>query len=254
MLMEPQPSLQLEEVDLGYSSSGTIRPVLNGLQLGVYGGGVCAIVGRNGVGKTTLLRTVVGLIPKVNGCIRINGIELEQWTPANRARQVSILLNRSLADRSIAVHELILLGRTPYRNRWDAPLPDDLEKLEFYLDLFELGSLRNRSCFELSDGQYQKVLLARTLIQECPLVLLDEPTAHLDPYQKLLLFELLRETAGKLGTRFLVSTHEVDLAWKFCDHWWILDGRNNPQLEVDPESSRPDLSELYATSAGGPRE
>ncbi len=248
--MDIQPSLQLEKVDLGYSS----RPVLHGLQLGIRGGGVCAIVGRNGVGKTTLLRTVVGLIPKVHGRIRINGLDLETWSAADRARQVSILLNNPMTDRSISVEELVLLGRTPYRNRWDTPLPDDAQKLKFYLDLFELGPLRTRSCLELSDGQFQKVLLARTLVQECPLVLLDEPTAHLDPYQKLLFFELLRESAAKLGTRFLVSTHEVDLAWKFSDHWWVLDGRSNSQLKVDPGSPRPDLSELYATSADRQRE
>lgn len=236
------PELALLDVSLGYPG---YPPILQGLNLGIDGPGICSLIGRNGIGKTTLLRSVVQLIPPRQGEILINGRAAGEWTAEERAREVSILFNRSYVDRQIRVSEFVLLGRTPHRNRWDRPAKDEIEKLDYYLDLLGLCAFKGRSCIELSDGQFQKVLLARTLIQECPLVLLDEPTAHLDPYQKGRFFETLSKLTIKQGTRFLVSTHEVGLAWAYSDVWWVLDGKDNRQFRVDASVPYPDLGTLY---------
>lgn len=235
------PELSIRNAEIGYRF-----PLLGGLTLYTSGSGICAVIGRNGIGKTTLLKTIAGLLPALKGEFRLNGRPLQNYPLSERAKEVSILLGRSSSDREISVAELVLLGRTPYRNLWDHPLPDDWEKLAFYLDLMGITDLRDRSCQELSDGQYQKVLLARTLIQECPLVLLDEPTVHLDPYQRLLFFESLHQLSTTRKIRFVLSTHEIDLAWRFSDVWWMLDGKENRQLEVSSGSKRPDIRDLYS--------
>ena len=181
-----------------------------------------AVVGVNGVGKSTLLRTLTGMQPALEGTVRIAGTPIDEIPLLKRAQLLSVVLTEPLASGNLKVAELVSLGRHPYTNWLGVLSAEDRLRVRESLRKTELEPLASQPCHMLSDGQMQRVLIARALAQDTALMVLDEPTTHLDLYHKVKILKLLQEVAHSTGKTILFSTHEIDLAIQLCDHMLIL--------------------------------
>ncbi|TDS15371.1 iron complex transport system ATP-binding protein [Maribacter caenipelagi] len=190
-------------------------------------GELAAIVGINGIGKSTLLKTLGRFQPIISGSIKIEGKELSTYDYLQMASKISVVLTESIASKNLSVYELLALGRQPYTN-WLGKLADtDVSIINKSIALLELEPFLDKKCFQLSDGQLQRVLIARALIQDTDIILLDEPTTHLDLYHKVQILKLLKSIAHETNKTILFTSHEIELAIQLCDKMLILDGREN---------------------------
>ncbi len=188
----------------------------------VHSGELVAVVGTNGIGKSTLLRTLSDLQPKLSGEILLNSTPLSRYKANQLARQLSIVLTEGIPTKNLSVLEVIALGRQPYTN-WIGNLSDsDIELVKTVLKDTGLNDLQDKKCYQLSDGQFQRVMIARALAQDTSLILLDEPTTHLDIYHKAYVLKLLKNIAKTTAKSIVFSTHEIALALQLCDKILIL--------------------------------
>lgn len=175
------------------------------------------MVGVNGVGKSTFLRTLSGVQPALRGEVFLNDKDRRDISAQDLAGLVSVVLTDQPISKNLTVAELVALGRQPYTNWIGRMTPGDREQIKQALELVGIENLQQRKCFELSDGQLQKVLIARALAQNTPVVILDEPTSHLDMYHKAQVLKLLRQLSQQTGKAILFATHEINLALQLCD-------------------------------------
>ncbi|MDM9630564.1 ABC transporter ATP-binding protein [Robiginitalea aurantiaca] len=215
--------LQVTGLEIGYKTKKEVHSLATDLNFTLPPGSLNAVVGVNGVGKSTLLRTLSGMHPTLQGKVHLQGIPLDDMEPLRRAQCLSVVLTEPLASKNLTVTELVRLGRHPYTN-WIGQLsPADRTRVAFALDRMELQPIADQPCHTLSDGQLQRTLIGRALAQDTPLMLLDEPTTHLDLYHKVNILKLLKQVAHTAGKTILFSTHEIDLAIQLCDQILILD-------------------------------
>lgn len=217
-------TLVADKLTIGY----TTKTVASAINFSIQAGELCATVGINGIGKSTLLRTLGLLQPKLEGSIQLFGEELTHYNPAKRSKLISLVLTEPVASRNLTVEELIALGRQPYTNWMGALTASDKAKIQESITSFELERLRHQKCHQLSDGQLQRVLIARAMAQDTPIILLDEPTTHLDLFHKVSIVKSLRKLAHDHQKTILFTTHEIDLAIQLCDKILILKGTENP--------------------------
>ncbi|MEK6155629.1 ABC transporter ATP-binding protein [Flavobacteriaceae bacterium 3-367] len=223
----PHIALEARDLGIGYSAKKVQNYILKGIRFSILQGELAAIVGINGVGKSTLLRTLGRVQRKLAGSIWVNNIPLEHHTPLELASKISIVLTEPIASKNLTVRELIALGRQPYTNWLGTLSPDDASKIKNAIAMVGLEALQYKKCYELSDGQLQKVMIARALAQDTSLILLDEPTTHLDLYHKVHILKLLKFIAHETGKTILFTTHEIDMAIQLCDKMVLLDQKGN---------------------------
>jgi len=196
--------------------------ISEGINFSITKGEMVGLVGTNGIGKSTLLRTLAGMQPSLKGDILINNISLNKYTSLQLANKLSIVLTEAPASKTLSVLELISLGRQPYTN-WVGKLSErDKEIIQKALKATETETLAHRKCYELSDGQLQRVMIARALAQDTPLVLLDEPTTHLDMYHRAYILKLLKRLTKETGKTILFSSHEIDLVIQLSDKMLVM--------------------------------
>lgn len=217
--------LRAEGLAIGYEAKrGNAAAVAAGLSLELRAGEFVCLLGPNGVGKTTLIRSLAGMQLPLAGSIEIGNTSLQRLSPKERARAVSVVLTDSLPMGLFTAYALVALGRHPHTG-WAGKLGRrDRERIEWALRAVGAWELAERQVSELSDGERQKVMIARALAQEASLMLLDEPTAFLDLPRRVDLMRLLRDLARQEGMAILLSTHDLDLALRSADRLWLLDG------------------------------
>jgi len=209
--------LEVVDVSIGYASKKKSTLISEGLNFSILKGELVGLVGTNGIGKSTLLRTLAGMQPLLKGEVLINKTQLNKYTSLQLANELSVVLTEAPASKTLSVLELISLGRQPYTN-WVGKLSEtDKGIIQRALKATETESLVHRKCFELSDGQLQRVMIARALAQDTPLILLDEPTTHLDMYHRAYILKLLKKLTKETGKTILFSSHEIDLAIQLSD-------------------------------------
>lgn len=216
------PILEANGLRIGYPGAKPPLALCGELNFALPTGLLAAVVGINGVGKSTLLRTLGGMQPELSGEIKIGGGPAGRLSALRRARLQSLVLTDPPASRNLTVAELVALGRHPYTNWIGQQSEQDRACIEKSLQRMELENLRDRPCHTLSDGQLQRVQIARALAQDTPLILLDEPTTHLDLYHKVHILKGLRDIAHDTQKTVLFTTHEIDLAIQLCDRILIL--------------------------------
>ncbi|MBC6998637.1 ABC transporter ATP-binding protein [Cytophaga sp. FL35] len=187
-----------------------------------------AIIGVNGVGKSTLLKTLAQMLPKLSGEIGGQQKELEHYTPIELASLISVVLTEGLASKDLSVMELIALGRQPYTNWLGSLKQEDKKMVQGAIQDLDLVEIQHKKCYELSDGQLQRVLIARALAQDTKIILLDEPTSHLDLYHKVQILKLLKTIAKNRNKTIVYTTHEIEMAIQLCDKILLLNKKENP--------------------------
>jgi iron complex transport system ATP-binding protein len=188
------------------------RHVLQDLTLGVKKGEILSLIGPNGSGKTTLIRAISGVIPAASGQVQIQGNDLADLTFQQRARLLAVVPQARDLPEMYTVWETVLLGRTPYLNWLGKLRPEDRLRVEWALERTGTLALKERLVGELSGGEQQRVLLARALAQETPILLLDEPTAHLDINHQAHLLDLVAELTLENNLAVLMALHDLNLA------------------------------------------
>ncbi|MBH1938398.1 ABC transporter ATP-binding protein [Streptomyces sp. AV19] len=202
---------------------GGHRVVLGDLWLTARPAELTVLLGPNGSGKSTLLRTLCGLLPPVAGTVRIAGENLSAHSPASLARQLAVVLTDRFAPGLLSARELVSLGRHPHTGFLGRLRAADRATVDWALEAVGAGHLADRPATELSDGEWQRVLIARALAQEPRVVLLDEPTAFLDAPSRVAVTVLLRDLARGRGLTVVASTHDVELALRLADVVWLTD-------------------------------
>ena len=200
--------LRLNNISVSY---GKVR-VLNGVTLDVQSGEVVALVGPNGAGKSTLIRAVSGVVPMQTGEARVNGVALHKLSTMERARYLAVVPQARSLPPAFTVYESVLLGRTPHLGWLGRAGEGDRQRVQRALEQTQLLPLAKRYVGELSGGEQQRVLLARALAQDTPVMLLDEPTTHLDLQHRESLIRMIRDLALKKNLAILMVLHDLNLA------------------------------------------
>lgn len=216
--------LHTRELQTGYRQGGLKIPVSGPLpELTIGAGQLICLLGPNGSGKSTLLRTLAGLQPALAGSVEIEG--RSGFSPGELAKKISLVLTDKVMGNQLDVYSLVALGRYPWSDWLGGLRETDTIAIQRAIDSTDISGLLDRKLHTLSDGENQKVMLARALAQDTPLLMLDEPTAHLDLPSRIRLMRLLHRLARKLGKGILLSTHELDLALQVADEVWLLQAR-----------------------------
>ncbi|MFD7666058.1 ABC transporter ATP-binding protein [Streptomyces sp. NPDC059788] len=204
---------------------GTTRyhAVLTGLDLTARPGELTVLLGPNGAGKTTLLHTLCGLLPPLAGTVGVAGLDIAACPPAEVARHLAVVLTDRVDAGLLSSREVAGLGRHPHTGFSGRLTAHDHAVVRWALDAVGAGALADRPAAELSDGERQRVLIARALAQEPRAILLDEPTAFLDVPSRVAITALLRDLARDRGLTVIASTHDLELALRTADTAWLLD-------------------------------
>jgi len=213
--------LHIKDLSIGYS-----QPVCSGINASVQKGEMVGLAGKNGSGKSTLIKSILGLQPLLNGTVEIHSEDIKTWDVQKRAKEIAVVFSRLSQTPAIPVFDLVALGRLPYRNGFSKLDQDEIQMIENALELVGIPHLKNRFVNELSDGQLQMAMIARALVQDTQLVIMDEPTSHLDIDNQFKIFELIYKLSQETGKTFIVASHQVELLLQNATQlWWIDEGK-----------------------------
>ena len=220
----------LKELSIGYHAKNGTRIVAEGINAAIRQGELTCLLGANGVGKSTLLRTLSAFQPKLGGEIIIRSQEsgdrsqeIDTLTDKELSRMIGVVLTEKPDIRNMTVRELVALGRSPYTGFWGTLHDDDWQVVDEAIDAVRIDGLRERMVHTLSDGERQKVMIAKALAQQTPVIFLDEPTAFLDFPSKVEVMQLLRRLAIEAQKTIFLSTHDFELALQVADKLWLME-------------------------------
>lgn len=219
--------ISLSQLSVGYTLS---HPVISDINLELRSGQLACLIGENGIGKSTLLKTLTGFLPKLKGSLLLGNRDIESFSQRELARQVSIVLTQKPDVQNLTIEEIIGLGRSPYTGFFGRLRAEDRLVVEDAIAAMGIEKLKGRMIQTLSDGERQKVMIAKALAQETSVILLDEPTAFLDFPSKAETFQTLRRMAHERDKLILLSTHDLELAVRFADS--LLEVREGRLKEV----------------------
>lgn len=224
-----EDSLVLNNLSIGYKAKSKDIIVAQNISAKLFAGKLTALLGKNGAGKSTIMRTLAGFIPPLNGNIRLLGKPLGEYTEIEIATKIGVVLTDNCRIQGMTAGELVALGRSPYTGFWGRLQKQDKILIEQAIERVGIGDLINRELMTLSDGERQKVVIAKALAQETPIIFLDEPTAFLDYPSKIELLHLLQSLAHDTGRTIFLSTHDFDVILPMADHLWLLDPQRSFQ-------------------------
>lgn len=237
-----EPILTTRNIAIGYSANNVLA---DGISLELRRGNLIALCGSNGIGKSTLLRTLNGLHHPISGTISVGGQSPEKLSPKERAKLISLVLTEK-PSAGLTVRELVALGRQPYTNWIGTLREEDHAAIDKAITLTGIGYIADKLCDQISDGQLQMTMIARALAQDTPLIMLDEPTTHLDIPNKFALLDLLRNLAHAENKCVIFSTHDIEPALSYCDGMILMFGKSAVQKTVNELASGEVLQQLFA--------
>ncbi|MDI9311837.1 MAG: ABC transporter ATP-binding protein [Limnohabitans sp.] len=220
--MENSIVLETQQLSVGYTNQNTKNCIATNLNLNFQVGKLTTLIGANGIGKSTLLRTLTAIQAPLAGEVLLKGKNIQKFSSVELAQNLSVVLTEKLPPSNLSVYELVALGRQPYTNWVGKLTQDDRNKIDEALSLTEITAIQHKKHYEISDGQLQKALVARALAQDTSIIILDEPTTHLDLHHKVSLFKLLKKLANETQKCILFSTHDIDLAIQLSDEMVVM--------------------------------
>jgi len=228
-------TITLKNLTIGYRSKNQLRTVASAINASLENGKLTCLIGPNGVGKSTLLRTLAGFQPSLDGEILLSSSSssaqrsLSAYTSRELAKEISVVLTSKPDVSQLTVKEVVGIGRSPYTGFWGTLSTADEHIVDDVLQQVGISHLSSRNIQELSDGERQKVMIAKALAQQTNLIILDEPTAFLDFPSKVEVLQMLRRLAHEQHKTILLSTHDVELALQLSDYLWLMESQ---QLSV----------------------
>lgn len=209
--------IQLKNLQIGYD-----KPLITNINTYLKQGDVCLIIGNNGIGKTTLIKTLLRQIPILSGEIFINNKNLKKLSLDDISKLISIVFSKAEIPNNYTTNDLISFGKFTHYNYYIKLSQKDNQEIENIIKKLNLENYKNHYLKTLSDGNFQKTLIGRALAQNTPFIILDEPTNHLDEQNKISILKILRNMAKKMGKTILFSSHDWRLATKFSDKIWYI--------------------------------
>ena len=225
-------TIQLKNLSIGYTTKHGVRVVAEGINGAIRSGELTCLLGPNGVGKSTLLRTLSAFQPAISGEVlfttvnrqpsTVNYKQISSFSDKELSKLIGVVLTEKPDVRNMTVRELVSLGRSPYTGFWGTCSKEDLRIVDEAIDMVGVGELSRRPVHTLSDGERQKVMIAKALAQQTPVIFLDEPTAFLDYPSKVEVLQLLRRISREAEKTIFLSTHDVELALQLADTLWLM--------------------------------
>ena len=225
--------IHTQSLAIGYIEGRTNKVLQENINLSLSSGEIISLMGQNGVGKTTFIKTLSGLHKGISGSVYHQDRLIDEISKSSLARQISVVLTEKPFAAHLSVIELIALGRHPYSNWLGRLSTSDKQAIDLAMSQTNIDYLARKKLYQLSDGQFQKVMIARALAQETDLIILDEPTAHLDLSNKIEIMLLLKSIAGS-GKGVLIATHDLQVSLQLSDRLWLFNF-NRPVLDGCPE-------------------
>ena len=235
--MQEQETITIRNLATGYKGKHKTHIVARDINASIYAGELTCLLGANGAGKSTLLHTLSGFLPKLSGEIRIMNKEVEKYSDADMSKVISVVLTEKCDLRNMTVEEMVALGRSPYTGFWGVLKKGDKEIVSRAIAGVGIEVLTGRMMHTLSDGEKQKVMIAKALAQETPVIFLDEPTAFLDFPSKVEMMQLLHRLSRDTGKTIFMSTHDLELALQIADKVWMMDKENGVTIGTPEDLS-----------------
>ena len=224
--------LSTQKLSIGYTKKGIDTTVQSALELELRAGELVCLIGPNGSGKSTLLRTLAGLQKPLDGRIKIDNNDLAKLNQHERALHFALVLTDRVEIENATVRDIVSFGRHPHSDWWGNFSDEENAVIHESIIAVHLGHKINSFLNELSDGERQRVMIAKALAQDTPIILLDEPTAHLDLPNRVEIMLLLHRLAHKTRKSILLSTHELDMALQAADRIWLITEKNGVECGV----------------------
>lgn len=235
--MKGKETIHINNLSIGYPGKGDVKVVASNICAGINSGELTCLLGANGVGKSTLLRTLSAFQPRLSGEIHIQGKDLSTYSDKQLSKVISVVLTEKCDIRNMTALELIGLGRSPYTGFWGTLSKEDKAVVDNAIELVGISNLANRMVHTLSDGERQKVMIAKALAQETPVIYLDEPTAFLDFPSKVEMMQLLHRLSRRTDKTIFLSTHDLELALQIADKIWLMDKLNGVTIGTPEDLS-----------------
>lgn len=215
--MKTENIIELENLSVGYK-----QPLISNINAEVVRGEIVLLIGKNGTGKTSFLKTIFKEISPLAGSIKIRNTDIAKIPVSEIGKLISVVFSKSTISPALKVYDLVALGRYPYKKWYQKLTKKEEKEIEETLKLFELDKYREYYVNELSDGNLQKAMIARALIQDTPLLILDEPTSHLDISNKLEVMRIIHSLAKKRGKTVIFTSHDLTLGLSVADKLWLI--------------------------------
>ena len=252
-------TIQLRNLCIGYQTKHSVKTVAERINGSIRSGELTCLLGANGVGKSTLLRTLSAFQPAIKGDIFISTNEEEggrkeisSLTDKELSKLIGVVLTEKPDVKNMSVRELVSLGRSPYTGFWGTYTDEDLRIVDEAIEMVGITDLCRRPVHTLSDGERQKVMIAKALAQQTPVIVLDEPTAFLDYPSKVEVLQLLRRISREAGKTIFLSTHDVELALQLADTIWLMSKQETGrQGDKDSGGSPVTIGSPQALAASG---
>jgi iron complex transport system ATP-binding protein len=244
-------TIRLKDLSIGYPmKKGTAKVVASGIDATIYSGQLTCLLGANGVGKSTLLRTLSAFQPALSGEIFIEDTDIRILNSKEMSKKISVVLTGKPDVMNITAAELVGLGRSPYTGFWGSLSREDDEIVMRAMRMVGIEWLKDRMIQTLSDGERQKVMIAKALAQQTPIIFLDEPTAFLDFPSKVEMMQLLRRLAHEMDKTIFLSTHDLELALQIADMLWMMNKTQGLSIGTPRELAERGILSQYIEKKG----
>lgn len=237
--------ISTHNLSIGYLGKSNAEIIAENINISLKKGELIAVIGINGSGKSTLIKSISKIIPLINGEVYVNKKSIQSLHEKQLANEISLVLTKQPVSKQLKISELIALGRYPHTNWIGILTQEDKRIVNKAIQQVGIAELKNKRCDELSDGQFQKVLIARALAQDTPVIILDEPTTHLDMYHKAQVLHLLKRIALETEKCIVFASHEINLAIQMCHQIILIHEGNVIQGTPDELITKKAFNQLF---------
>ena len=240
-----QEIIQVENLTIGYQGKQA-KVIAEGLNGSIEKGKLTCLIGANGVGKSTLLRTLCSFQPKISGNIFIKDKPIESYSDKELSKTIGVVLTEKIEVMDMTAKDLIALGRNPYTGFWGKLDEEDKKIIDNAIQLIGIEGLSDKPIQNLSDGERQKVMIAKAIAQQTPIIILDEPTAFLDYPSKVEIMQLLHQLTQETNKAIFLSTHDLELALQLSDKLWLMSKEKGIEIgSTDELAKKGSLSTFF---------